>query len=53
MATDISIEDLRKAMVRPDASPRARANDRLKAQAFIDDPSIKIVEKIDGTKLCV
>ena len=51
MATDISIEDLRKAMVRPGASPRARANDRLKAQAFIDDPSIKIVEKIDGTKL--
>jgi len=51
VATDISIEDLRKAMVRPDASPRARANDRLKAQAFIDDPSIKIVEKIDGTKL--
>lgn len=51
MATDISIEDLRKAMVRPDASPRARANDRLKAQAFIDDQNIKIVEKIDGTKL--
>jgi hypothetical protein len=51
VATDISIEDLRKAMVRPDASSRARANDRLKAQAFIDDPSIKIVEKIDGTKL--
>ena len=51
MATDISIQDLRKAMVRPDASPRARENDRLKAQAFIDDPQVKIVEKIDGTKL--
>ena len=51
MSTDISIEDLKKVMVRPDASPRARANDIKKAQAFLDDPSIKIVEKIDGTKL--
>jgi hypothetical protein len=51
MSTNISIDDLRKVMVRPDASARARANDRAKAQAFLDDPSIKIVEKIDGTKL--
>ena len=51
MSTDISIEDLKKVMVRPDASPRARANDIKKAQAFLDDPNIKIVEKIDGTKL--
>ena len=51
MSTDISIEDLKKVMVRPDASPRARANDVKKAQVFLGDPSIKIVEKIDGTKL--
>lgn len=51
MSTDISIEDLKKVMVRPDASPRARANDIKKAQAFLSDPNIKIVEKIDGTKL--
>jgi len=51
MSTDISIEDLKKVMVRPDASPRARANDIKKAQVFLSDPSIKIVEKIDGTKL--
>lgn len=51
MPTDISIEDLRKAMVRPDVSARARANDIKKAQEFLSDPSIKIVEKIDGTKL--
>ena len=51
MSTDISIEDLKKVMVRADASPRARANDIKKAQSFLSDPSIKIVEKIDGTKL--
>lgn len=51
MSTNISIEDLKKVMIRPDASPRARANDRAKAQTFIDDPATKIVEKIDGTKL--
>jgi len=51
MSTDISIEDLRKVMVRPDASARARANDIKKAQLFLSDPSVKIVEKIDGTKL--
>jgi hypothetical protein len=51
MSTNISIDDLKKVMIRPDASARARANDRAKAQAFLDDPSIKIVEKIDGTKL--
>ena len=51
MSTNISIEDLKRVMIRPDASPRARANDRAKAQAFIDDPAAKIVEKIDGTKL--
>ena len=51
MSTNISIDDLRKVMIRPDASARARANDRSKAQAFLDDPSVKIVEKIDGTKL--
>lgn len=38
-------------MVRDGISDRARANDRKKAQAFLDDPNIKIVEKIDGTKL--
>jgi len=38
-------------MVRSDASPKQRANDRKKAQKFLDDPNIKIVEKIDGTKL--
>jgi hypothetical protein len=51
MSTNISIDDLKKVMIRPDASPRARANDRTKAQAFLNDPNIKIVEKIDGTKL--
>jgi hypothetical protein len=51
MSTNISIEDLKKVMIRPDASPRARANDRVKAQSFIDDARTKIVEKIDGTKL--
>lgn len=51
MSTNISIDDLKKVMIRPDASPRARANDRMKAQEFISDPNLKIVEKIDGTKL--
>lgn len=51
MSTNISIEDLKKVMVRGDASPRQRANDRVKAQSFLDDRSTKIVEKIDGTKL--
>lgn len=51
MSTNISIEDLKDAMVRSDASPKQRANDRKKAQKFLDDPNIKIVEKIDGTKL--
>ena len=51
MSTNISIEDLKKVMIRPDASPRARANDRNKAKTFLEDPSTKIVEKIDGTKL--
>jgi hypothetical protein len=51
MSADISIDDLKRVMVRPDVSPRARSNDIKKAQAFLDDPSIKIVEKIDGTKL--
>lgn len=51
MSTNISIDDLKKTMIRPDASPKARANDRVKAQEFLNDPNIKIVEKIDGTKL--
>lgn len=51
MSTDISIEDLKKIMIRPGMSARARTNDLIKAQAFIEDPNIKIVEKIDGTKL--
>lgn len=51
MATDISIEDLRKVMIRPGASEKARNNDRKKARVFLDDPDIKVVEKIDGTKL--
>jgi hypothetical protein len=51
MSTNISIEDLKLAMVRDGVSDRARANDRRKAQAFLEDPNVKIVEKIDGTKL--
>lgn len=51
MSADISIEDLRKAMVRPGAGARARANDRVKAQALLSDPDIRVFEKIDGTKL--
>lgn len=47
---DISIDDLKKVMIRDKAAPRARENDRRKAQAFLDD-NIRIVEKIDGTKL--
>jgi hypothetical protein len=38
-------------MARAGTSPRARANDRVKAAAFLGDPSVKIEEKIDGTKL--
>jgi hypothetical protein len=48
---DISIDDLRKVMIRPDVSARARTNDIRKAQSFLSDPNIRIVEKIDGTKL--
>lgn len=51
MSTDISIEDLKLAMVRPNASARQRINDIKKAKDFLSDPNIKIVEKIDGTKL--
>ncbi len=51
MSTNISIEDLKSAMARAGASPRARANDRAKATAFLSDPNLKIEEKIDGTKL--
>lgn len=51
MSTNISIEDLKSSMARAGTSPRARANDRAKASAFLSDPRIKIEEKIDGTKL--
>lgn len=51
MSTNISIEDLKAAMLRKDASPKQRASDRKKAQEFLSDPRIKIAEKIDGTKL--
>jgi hypothetical protein len=47
---DISIKDLRKVMIRDDATPRERENDRRKARQFLDD-NVRIVEKIDGTKL--
>lgn len=51
MSTDISIKDLKSAMIRADAKPQERANDRKKAQKFLEDSGLKIVEKIDGTKL--
>jgi len=51
MSTNISIEDLKDALARDGVEGRALANDRRKAQAFLNDPNIKIVEKIDGTKL--
>ena len=51
MSTNISIDDLKSSMARAGTSPRARANDRAKAAAFLGDPNIKIEEKIDGTKL--
>lgn len=51
MSTDISIKDLKAALARADAKPQERANDRKKALKFLDDPNVRIVEKIDGTKL--
>lgn len=38
-------------MVRDGVTARARSNDIKKATEFLKDPNIKVVEKIDGTKL--